>query len=63
MSSMPPPIATAGRGTRGRTDTAWQSVIEYPECRTHLGVVNVGLAFGPESLDLGSILARRRSTI
>ena len=24
---MPPPIATAGRGTRGRTDTAWQSVI------------------------------------
>src|SRR4029079_13200820 len=27
MSSMPPPIATAGRGTRGRAGTAWQSVI------------------------------------
>jgi hypothetical protein len=28
MSSMPPPIATAGRGTRGRADTTWQSVID-----------------------------------
>jgi hypothetical protein len=31
MSSMPPPTAT-GRGTRGRTGTAWQSIL-IGECR------------------------------
>ena len=40
MSSMPPPIATAGRGTRGRTDTAWQSIIVVAECLSRGGPVN-----------------------
>ena len=32
MSSMPAPVATAGRGTRRGTDTAWQSIIVVAEC-------------------------------
>ena len=40
MSSMPPPIATAGRGTSERTDTAWQSVIVVAECLSRGGPVN-----------------------
>ena len=32
MSSMPTPVATAGRGTSERTDTAWQSIIAVGEC-------------------------------
>jgi hypothetical protein len=40
MSSMPTPVATAGRGTRRRTDTAWQSVIVVAECLSRGGPVN-----------------------
>jgi hypothetical protein len=32
MSSMPAPIETEGPGTRGRTDTSWQSIIVVAEC-------------------------------
>ena len=40
MSSMPTPTGTAGRGTRGRTDTAWQSIIVVAECLSGGGRVN-----------------------
>ncbi len=35
---MPPPIATAGRGTRGRAGTAWQSVIVTQSARRPVGL-------------------------
>ena len=40
MSSMPTPVATAGRDTSARTDTASQSIIVEPECRNAGVVVN-----------------------
>jgi hypothetical protein len=40
MSSMPTPTETAGRGTRGRTDTSWQSIIVVAQCLSNGGPVN-----------------------
>jgi len=40
MSSMPTPVETAGRGTRRRVDTAWQSIIVVAECLSRGGPVN-----------------------
>lgn len=37
---MPTPVATAGRDTSARTDTASQSIIVEPECRKLGAVVN-----------------------
>jgi len=51
MSSMPTPIATAGRDSSARTDTASQSIIVDPECRKGPIVVNPELPNGPASLD------------
>ena len=43
---MPTPVATAGRGTRGRADTAWQSVIAVSECRRRGRLSTVPLLAG-----------------
>jgi hypothetical protein len=56
MSSMPTPVATAGRDTSARTDTASQSIIVDPECRKREVVVNSDLSIGTASLDLNQDL-------
>ena len=46
---MPTPVATAGRDTSARTDTASQSIIVDPECRKPGVVVNSNYPSGQQA--------------
>jgi hypothetical protein len=59
MSSMPTPVATAGRDTSARTDTASQSIIVTPQCRNEGVVVNSNYPSGQQaSTPTQDLLAR-----
>jgi hypothetical protein len=46
---MPTPVATAGRDTSARTDTASQSIIVTPQCRNEGVVVNSNYPSGQQA--------------
>ena len=61
---MPTPVATAGRDTSARTDTAWQSIIVDPECPKRRGRVNSNHPSGQSRLSTRTmdLLARVAGT-